>query len=176
MERLKTKDVLKIIGLGGIIVSSVLFPGLPYALTKIVKPWKNANRSNLGQIIKRLEKQDLISIEGKNNQTKILITEKGQQRLLQYDYENLDLKDKKIDGKWRVIIFDIPENKKRNRDAFRRQLIELGFIRLQDSVFASPYNCKNEIDFLCHYLLISDFVTLLVVDKIDRGEKLSVIQ
>lgn len=175
MERLKTKDVLKIIGVGGIIVSSILFPGLPYALTKIIKPWKNANRSNLGQIIKRLERQDLISIEGKNNQTSILITEKGKRRLLQYDYENLNLKDKKMDGKWRVVIFDIPENKKRNRDAFRRKLTELGFIRLQDSVFASPYNCKNEIDFLCHFLLISDFVTLLVVAKIDRGEKLFIL-
>lgn len=172
MEKLKTKDVLKIIGIGGIIVSSVLFPGLPYTLTQIVKPWKNANRSNLGQIIKRLERQDLISIKGNNNQTKILITEKGKQRLLQYNYENLELKDKKMDGKWKVVIFDIPENKKRNRDAFRKKLIELGFIRLQDSVFASPYNCKNEIDFLCHFLLISDFVTLFVVDKVDRGEKL----
>lgn len=175
MENLKTKDVLKIIGVGGIIVSSVLFPGLPYALTKIIKPWKNANRSNLGQIIKRLERQDLISIEGNNNQTKILITEKGKQRLFQYDYENLEVKNKRIDRKWRVVIFDIPENKKRNRDAFRKKLIELGFIRLQDSVFASPYNCKDEIDFLCHFLLISDFVTLLVVDRIDRGEKLFIV-
>ena len=175
MERLKTGDVLKIIGVSGIIVSSVLFPGLPYALTKIIKPWKNANRSSLGQIIKRLERQDLISIEGKNNQTKILITEKGKQRLLQYDYKNLEIKDKKLDGKWRVVIFDIPENKKINRDAFRKKLTELSFIRLQDSVFACPYNCRSEIDFLCHYLLISDFVTLLIVDRIDRGEKLFII-
>ena len=175
MEKLKTKDVLKVIGISGLVISSVIFPGLPYALTKIIKPWKNVNRSNLGQIIKRLERQDLISITGGNNQTKILITEKGKQRLLQYDYENLLIKSKKLDGKWRVVVFDIPENRKRNRDAFSRKLTQLGFIRLQDSVFATPYNCKNEVDFLCHYLLISDFVTLLVVDKIDRGEKLFIV-
>ena len=175
MERLRTKDVLSIIGISGLVISSVIFPGLPYALTKIIKPWKNACKGNLGQIIKRLEKQDLISIEGGNNQTKILITEKGNQRLLQYDYENLSFKSKKLDGKWRVVVFDIPENRKRNRDAFSRKLTQLGFIRLQDSVFATPYNCKNEVDFLCHYLLISDFVTLLVVDKIDRGEKLFIV-
>src|SRR3989344_810045 len=175
MERLRTKDVLKIIGISGLVISSVIFTGLPYALTKIIKPWKNASKGNLGQIIKRLERQDLISITGGNNQTKILITEKGKQRLLQYDYENLLIKSKKLDGKWRVVVFDIPENRKRNRDAFRRKLTQLGFIRLQDSVFATPYNCKNEVDFLCHYLLISDFVTLLVVDKIDRGEKLFIV-
>ena len=93
MERLRTKDVLSIIGISGLVISSVIFPGLPYALTKIIKPWKNVSKSNLGQIIKRLEKQDLISIEGSNNQTKILITEKGKQRLLQYDYENLLIKN-----------------------------------------------------------------------------------
>ena len=96
--------------------------------------------------------------------------------MLKYDFDNISIKNPKIDGKWRLIIFDIPEQRKRDREGLRRKLIELGFIRLQDSVFASPYPCKDEIDFLANYLNISDFVTLAVIEKIERGEFLNFIK
>ena len=84
----------------------------------------------------------------------------------------MELKSKRRDGKWRLIIFDIPEKKKSARDVFRRKLLELGMIRLQDSVFVSAFPCKNEIDFLANFLGISDFITLVSLDGIERGEQL----
>lgn len=171
--KISTKDILKVVAVGGLIVGTgILGPSLPMILMGTVKAWKNANRKDLGRIIKRLEKQEMISIKEEGNKISIEITEKGKRRLLEYDFENIKLKSKKRDGKWRIIIFDIPEDKKRNRDAFRRKLIQLDCIRLQDSVFVSAYPCKNEIDFLSNYLEISDFVTLLTVGKIERGEEL----
>lgn len=92
--------------------------------------------------------------------------------MLKYDFDIIALKAKRRDGKWRLIVFDIPESKKVNRDAFRSKLLQLGCIRLQDSVFVSAFPCKDEIDFLCHYLEISDFVTLVSLDRIERGEQL----
>lgn len=171
-RKILTKEVLKIIAVGGIIIGSALIPTLPMAAGAVVKAWKNVNKKDLGRIIKRLKKQDMISFKEENGKTKIEITEKGQKRLLEYDFENLDIKKKKLDGKWRLVIFDIPEDKKSSRDVFRRKLLQLDFIRVQDSVFASAYPCKNEIDFLCHYLGISDFVTLVSLNKIERGEQL----
>lgn len=171
-EKITTRDVLKVIAIGGIVAASLAAPNLPLALGYVYKKWKNFNRRDLGRIIKRLEKQEMISFKEVGNQIRIEITEKGKSRLLEYDFENIQLKSKKIDGKWRLIIFDIPEDKKISRDAFRRKLLQLGFIRLQDSVFVSAYPCKREIDFLCHYLGISDFVTLASVNEIERGEKL----
>ena len=126
----------------------------------------------MGRIVKRLEKQEMISMRENGDKIAIEITEKGRKRLLEYDFENIKLKAKRRDGKWRLIIFDIPEDKKIKRDAFRKKLIELNCIRLQDSVFASAFPCKNEIDFLCNYLQISDFVSLIVLEKFERGEKL----
>ncbi len=170
---INTKEVLKVIAAGGLIVGTgVLGPSLPMILVGIVKVWKEINKSDLGRIVKRLEKQEMISINEKDNKISIEITEKGKRRLLEYDFENIMLKHKKRDGKWRLIIFDIPEGKKKSRDAFRRKLLQLDCIRLQDSVFVSAYPCKDEIDFLSNYLEISDFVTLLVVDRIERGEEL----
>lgn len=170
--KLTTKDVLKILAVGGIVVASLAVPNLPIAAGAIYKQWRSFNRRNLGRTIKRLEKQQMISLREIDGRTKIEITEKGKRRLLEYDFENIEIKKKKRDGKWRLIIFDIPEDKKSNRDVFGKKLLQMDFVRLQDSVFVSPYPCQKEIDFLCHFLGISDFVTLAVVDKIERGEKL----
>ena len=114
----------------------------------------------------------MIAIREVDNKISIEITEKGKRRLLEYDFEHIKLKAKRRDGKWRIIIFDIPEGKKRNRDAFRRKLMQIDCIRLQDSVFISAFPCKDEINFLVHYLEISDFVTAATLDKIERGENL----
>lgn len=171
-EKISTKDVLKVIGIGGLIVASIAVPNLPIALGYIVKQWKNINKRDLGIILKRLEKQEMISWKEKDGKTILTITEKGKRRLLEYDFENIELKAKKRDGKWRLVIFDIPEDKKSSRDVFRRKLLQMGMVRLQDSTFVSAFPCQKEVDFLCHFLGISDFVTLVSLDRIERGEKL----
>lgn len=171
-NKIDTKEVLKILAVGGVVVASIAIPTLPIVAGYLCKLWKNINRKELGVIIKRLEKQEMISIIEEDGKTKIEITEKGKRRLLAYDFENMTLSAKRPDGKWRLIIFDIPEDKKRNRDALRKKLLQLDCIRLQDSVFACAYPCKKEVDFLGHFLEISDYITLVKVDSIERGEKL----
>ena len=172
MVKIKTIDVLKVIVAGGIIIASAAIPALPMILVNTIKLWKEVNKKDLGRIVKRLEKQQMIAIREVGNKISIEITEKGKRRLLEYDFENIKLKAKKRDGRWRIIIFDIPEDKKRNRDAFRKKLIQIGCIRLQDSVFISAFPCKDEIDFLVHFLEVSDFVTVATLNEIERGEKL----
>lgn len=171
-EKITTKDVLKVIAVGSIVVASVITPTLPMAVGMAVKQWKNIKKRELGIIIRRLEKQEMISCREEKDKTIIEITEKGKRRLLEYDFANLQLKNKKRDGKWRLIIFDIPEGKKRNREAFRQKLVELGCKWVQDSVFACAFPCKSEIDFICHFLEISDYVTVVSLHEFERGEKL----
>lgn len=172
MKKIKTLDVLKVLAAGSVIVGTVVLPVLPMILVGAVKLWKDVNKTDLGRIIKRLEKQEMLTIREREGKVSIEITEKGKKRILEYDFENMKITSKKRDGKWRLIIFDIPEGKKRNRDAFRKKLVQMGCIRLQDSVFASAFPCKSEVDFLSHYLEISDFVTLATIGKIERGEEL----
>jgi len=60
------------------------------------------------------------------------ITNKGKVKILKYD---IIKRSRKWDGKWRVIIFDIPANKKKVRDFLRNRLKILGFKQLQKKVF-----------------------------------------
>lgn len=169
---LRTKDVLTFIGLSSIVVASLAVPALPKAIVSTYKFWRGANQKDLGRIIKRLEKQEMISMTQEGNEIKIEITQKGKRRLLEYDFENLEIKARKRDGKWRLIMFDIPNEKKVSRDAFRKKLVQIGCLMLQESVFVCAFPCKKEVDFLCHYLEISDYVTLATLEKIERGQQL----
>lgn len=167
-----TKDVLAVIAAGSLIAGSAVAPGLPVLAGLVMKVLKDANRAEVGRIIKRLQKQEMISVNEKDGKIILGVTEKGRKRLLEYDFENMQLKAKRRDGKWRLIFFDIPEYKKSERDMFRKKLTQLGFIRLQDSCFVSAFPCKDEVDFLCHFFEISDYVSLISVNKIERGEEL----
>ena len=56
-----------------------------------------------------------------------------------------------------MIIFDIPEKKKSAREALRDKLKDLGFAKLQDSVWITPFPCENEINFIKLVFDLSDF-------------------
>ena len=54
-------------------------------------------------------------------------------------------KIKKWDSIWRIIIFDVPESKRRDRDFLRRELKWMGFKELQHSVWITPYDIESEL-------------------------------
>ena len=72
------------------------------------------------------------------------------------------------DGRWRLVIFDVPEKLRKGRDALREKLKDLGFYELQKSVFIFPYECKNEIDFLIEFFHLRKFVRYGILEKIDN--------
>ena len=47
------------------------------------------------------------------------------------------------DGKWRVVIFDIREKRRKVRQRLRVLLTGAGMVRLQDSVWVHPYPCDE---------------------------------
>ena len=119
----------------------------------------------LSQAIYRLKKRKLINIkELSNGETRIKLTEKGHRRKIQYDLENMKIPDQASwDGKWRILMFDIPESKRESRDSLTNKLRNLGFIQFQKSVWVYPYPCAEEIDFVTEYFSIAENVNLITV-------------
>lgn len=77
-------------------------------------------------------------------------------------------KSGKWDKKWRVVIFDIPEKNKKLRNYFREVLVGLGFEKLQNSVWISPYDYFKEIQEVIKLYGIAQYVVLMVVDSISN--------
>lgn len=99
--------------------------------------------------------------------TTITLTEGGRKRALRYKLDGLSLpRGKQWDGKWRIVAFDIPEKKKAGRDALREKMKELGLVQLQKSLWAWPYECRDEIDFIAEVFEIGQYVHYMVAESI----------
>lgn len=119
--------------------------------------------------ITRMTDRGLIKFEKRNGKTFLRLTEKGQRELLKYQLrEAIIKKPKKWDKKWRVIIFDIKENKKFIRDGLRKELLNLGFIKLQNSVWVFPYECEEVIIMLKSYFKMGKDVLYMTVEQIEN--------
>lgn len=105
----------------------------------------------------------------KTNPQGFAFTPKGRDWFLDLKFKQLRLSRKKWDKKWRIVIFDIPEQFKHARRIFRSKLKVLGFRMVQKSVFICPFPCEKEINFLSQYLKIIPYVD--VITAISAGDK-----
>lgn len=100
-----------------------------------------------------------------------VVTNKGNASITRYLIKNLKIETPdKWDYIWRVVVFDIPEEERAKRDAFRRRLEALGLLMVQKSVFCYPYECAREITFLTKVLQIERYVTYMEVSNITTGK------
>ena len=73
------------------------------------------------------------------------ITPQGKKHLAGRLFPIYQLSDSGWDGKWRVVVFDIPESDKATREFLRRKLVSLGFGKLQKSVYISPLDLLTDL-------------------------------
>ena len=158
-----TKLLISVVEAGVSITSELLFPGRGDPAK-----WERAKkRGTLKTAIKRLEKQKVISWEDINGELRLVLTENGKKKVFQHRLSELKIeKPSKWDGLFRLVIFDIPEGKKSARDMLRRKLKELEFQQLQKSVFVTPYECRDEIDFLKNVYEVAPYVSYVLAKEI----------
>lgn len=83
-----------------------------------------------------------------------------------------NLKKRRWNGRWRVVIFDVPERRRQTRDRLRDIMKEVGFVRLQDSVWVFPYDCEDFITLLKAELKIGVAILYMVVEQIENDKYL----
>ncbi|OGD67370.1 CRISPR-associated endonuclease Cas2 [Candidatus Berkelbacteria bacterium RIFCSPHIGHO2_12_FULL_36_9] len=129
---------------------------------------RDLNKERFSRDLYRLRRDKFIRIYFKDKEKIIELTKKGKERIRNYLVDDLKIETpEQWDKKWRIIIFDIPEEKKTARDVLAAKLKQIGFLRLQKSVFVFPYDCKDEIDFLKELYEIRPYIQYIVADRID---------
>ncbi len=76
------------------------------------------------------------------------------------------------DKKWRILIFDVREEKKVLREKIRATLSSIGFKRLQDSVWVYPYNCEDLIALLKADFEVGEELLYIIADEIENDWRL----
>lgn len=101
-------------------------------------------KSNFGPTVSRLlSVGDIEKIE-KKGKVFYRLTSRGTERLKQ-NVSLFKLAQRRWDGRWRIVIFDIQEGSRSLRDALRFKLLSLGFGMWQKSVYITPHNIEQEI-------------------------------
>lgn len=142
------KDILRYLATGVAIYIICSSPsGTRRLLKNIKKEW---NRRSALEAMERLRKHKLLLYKEKKDGTLVVtIAQKGKIQVQEWDIDNLTIeKPKKWDRRYRVLAFDISEQRKQAREAFRRMIKHLGFIQLQRSLFAHPFSCRAQIELL----------------------------
>ena len=167
-----TKEILVCIANGGLLLACLAMPGL----TKIIplfSPKNTSEQYRINRVLKNLHKNRLVSIYTKDGKDVVEITKTGKKRVLKYNFDDMNLDvPKKWDGYWRIVMFDIPQSKKRARDSISRKIRQLGLYPIQKSVFVSPYVCKNEIDFIGEFFDVRDHIIYIKAKEIEGVRKL----
>ena len=169
-----TKQKILLLLLSGISLSLTKSPkGYLKILRNLPKEWKEIKRRRLNEIIKEFYNNRLVSFkENKEGLAEIVLTKDGEIKALRFKIDEMEIKKPtRWDGEWRIVIFDIPERFKKAREALRSKLKDLGFVKLQESVFIFPYECEDEIDFITEVFLIRPFVRFMRVKSFTNEEQ-----
>lgn len=165
--------ILQTIAAAGILSVAILAPNAvkvissTFGLDKIIS--KNTKRS-INESRSRLIKKGLVTY---SKDGFLSLTPLGIKVLEKLERRNFKIaKPKKWDGKWRVLIFDIKETHRGIRDNIRKTLNQIGFIKLQNSVWVYPYDCEDYITLLKTDFKIGKEVLYMIADKIENEKTL----
>ena len=116
---------------------------------------KNTMRFNqrITQALLRLERNGLIHITGEGRKREVHLTQQGEKKIdALYAGAYVIPMPVRWDGKWRLMMFDVPEKRKKVRDTLRMLLQSAGFIHFQDSAWIQPYPCDELVTLLRSHL------------------------
>lgn len=138
------------------------------------KEWSDINRRSLNRSIRGLHQLKLVTEKRRADGSVLLVlTPEGRRRARLFRGRDIEIaRPSHWDGQWRIVLFDIPEEKKSLRDVFRRHLQKIGFQEFQKSVFIFPYECEREIDSLVKLYEAEKYFRFILATRVSHERSL----
>ncbi len=123
----------------------------------------------LTRSVKNLVEAGFAELHNSDNQKYVRITPKGKNKLNNL----LLLGDDSLvpttwDGFWRIIILDLPEERKNERESLRYLLKKANFTCIKNTVWISPLPYENLFTNIKKDLDLSTELMIIVTDKLDE--------
>jgi len=168
------KDIFKWLLVGGMVAVAATSPYFVQNVINAYQKSKKYPKQKVSDTFYRLRKQGMIEIQTVNHQIYISLTQEGKKRAGIFQIDKLKItRPKRWDKKWRLLMFDIPQTRKISREALRGKLKELGFLPLQKSVWAFPFECRAEMKLLQDFFELSqNEMRLIIAENIGDDSKL----
>ncbi|WP_170008653.1 phenylacetic acid degradation operon negative regulatory protein PaaX [Bacillus fonticola] len=95
--------------------------------------------------ISRMMKQGWVQVRKEGNRSYYSLTERGVERIDEAAHRIFKFKPDEWDGKWRMLIYTIPEEKRNLRDELRKELVWSGFGTITNSCWVSPNDLTRQV-------------------------------
>lgn len=126
---------------------------------------KKQERKRFIKLIYYLKRKGYIKIKNLEQKQAALITPKGAEKILKIKLKTTTRR-RRLDGRWQMIIFDIPESKKRLRELLRDALYFLKYQKLQQSVWVCPYDVLKETEAVLRRYYLDQYAKLFLIEEI----------
>lgn len=130
---------------------------------------RKKRKKHFAQFINYLKHKGYIRIDNLKGKRGILLTPLGKTKALKSKIfiENEAGFKKRKDGKWIMVIFDVPEKKKRHREELRKILYALGFQKLQKSVWVCPHDVLGKLDDAVRLYNLDYYLRTFLIEEIE---------
>ncbi len=127
---------------------------------------KEEKKKNLNQFLSYLRRKGYIEVpEGKSLREGFKLTKKGRIKAIE-GIEGDKKKEKRKDGKMILLMYDIPERKRKLRNIFRNTLISLDYQLLQKSIWVSDKEVLRETEIAIDNIGINNYVNIFLINNI----------
>lgn len=119
--------------------------------------------------IKNMLESGLIETISSDQNDYARITKEGKNKLnnIKLD-DNQTLLDPSWDGQWRIILLDLPESRKNERESLRYLLKKAGFICLKNSAWITPFPFEHLFENIKNDLNLSTEMMIIVTKNLDE--------
>ncbi len=139
---------------------------LPYHRNPVLEKYrKEKSAKALRKIIYYLKTNNYIKVKSLEGNKGIMLTSGGIAKALRTSMV-IEAKQKRKDGKWIMIIFDVPQKYQKSRNILKSILLNSGYKLLQQSVWVNPYDVYEKTVALLQHHDLERYVKIFIIEAI----------
>ncbi len=164
-------EVLRFSALGVMVGTMLIAPNAVQALDKpiklLCKSLSERERAREAMRVVRYMKQKGYLVGSYEHG--LQLTEKAQKRLKRIELDDIIITARQHwDKRWRIILYDIPEQKRKARRVISCELRRIGCFQLQESAWISPFPCRQEVSTIAAHVEVSQYLSYFEAINLDN--------
>lgn len=145
------------------------------SLIRLLKEFGH-NEQAVRAAISRMSKQGWVESTKQGNKSYYFLTERGMKRMQEAANRIFKFQPQDWDGKWRMLMYTIPEIKRNARDEFRKELVWSGFGAMSTSTWISPNNLDKQVVDLIEKYDIESYVDFFIAEYKGPNESKQLVE
>lgn len=130
-----------------------------------IKYKNEMGEQKFSKLIYYLKQNNYIRAKALENKKGLMLTKEGISKALKASFQAGE-KQKRKDGKWAMIIFDVPQKHPKARNLLKSILVNLGYKLLQHSVWVTPYDVSKTTEELLQLHDLERYVKIFLIKEV----------